>query len=65
MTLGTGALKIMSVKHKIITKRSTEAEIVGVSDGMDGNLGLVYFMDINKDIMFNISSCTQDNILPR
>jgi len=44
VTLGTGALKIMSVKHNIVTKSSTEAEIVGVSDGMGGNLGLIYLM---------------------
>ena len=30
MTLGTGVFKIMSTKHNIVTKSSTEAEIVGV-----------------------------------
>ena len=34
----------MSTKHNIVTKSSTEAEIVGVSDGM-GNLGLMYLME--------------------
>ena len=44
MTLGKGALKIMSVKHNVVTKSSTDAEIVGVSDGMGENLGLLYLM---------------------
>ena len=45
VTLGRGALKIMSTKHNIVTKSSTEAEIVGVSDGMGSNLGLMYLME--------------------
>ena len=32
------------MKHNIVTKSSTEAKIVGVSDGMGGNLGLIYLM---------------------
>jgi hypothetical protein len=44
VTLGTGAFKTMSIKHNIVTKSSTEAEIVGVSDGMGSNLGLMYLM---------------------
>jgi hypothetical protein len=42
VSLGTGAFKIMSTKQNIVTKSSTEAEIVGVSDGMSSNLGLMY-----------------------
>ena len=34
----------MSVKHNILTKSSTEAENVGVSDVMGGNMGLMYLM---------------------
>ena len=45
VTLGRGALKIMSTKHNIVTKSSTEAEIVGVSDDMGSNLGLMYLME--------------------
>jgi hypothetical protein len=45
VTLGTGAFKIMSTKHNIVTKSSTEAEIVGVSDGMGSNLGVMYLME--------------------
>jgi hypothetical protein len=45
VTLGTGAFKIMSTKHNIVTKSSTEAEIVGVSDGMGSNLGFMYLME--------------------
>ena len=43
--MGTGACKIMSTKHNIVTKSSTEAEVVGVSDGMGGNLGLMYLLE--------------------
>ena len=45
VTLGTGALKVMSTKHNIVTKSSTEAKMVGVSDGM----GLGY----NSIVKFN------------
>ena len=45
LTLGKGAFKISSTKHHIVTKSSTEAEIVGVSDAMGGNLGLMYLME--------------------
>jgi hypothetical protein len=45
VTLGTGDLKIMSTKHNIVSKSSTVAEIVGVSDGMGSNLGLMYLME--------------------
>jgi len=34
----------MSTTHNIVTKCSTEAEVVGVSDGMGANLGLMYFL---------------------
>ena len=44
VSLGTGAFKIMSTKQNIVTKSSTEAEIVGVSDGMSFNLGLLYLL---------------------
>ena len=44
VSLGTGAFKIMSTKQNIVTKSSTEAEIVGVSDGMSSNLGLLYLL---------------------
>jgi len=37
VTLGTGACKITSTKHNIVTKSSTEAEVVGVSDGIGDN----------------------------
>ena len=39
VTLGTGAFKIMS------TNIVTEAEVVGVSDGMGGDLGLMYLSE--------------------
>ena len=65
MTLGSGALKIMSVKLNIVTKSSTEAEIVGVWDGMGGNLGLMSLMqeqgyDVQPIILFqdNTSAIT-------
>jgi hypothetical protein len=45
VTLGKGVFKISSTKHHIVTKSSTEAEIVGVSDAMGGNLGLMYLME--------------------
>ena len=45
VTLGKGAFKISSTKHHIVTKSSTEAEIVGVSGAMGGNLGLMYLME--------------------
>jgi hypothetical protein len=45
VTLGKGAFRISSTKHHIVTKSSTEAEIVGVSDAMGGNLGLMYLME--------------------
>ena len=45
VTLGTGACKIMSTKHNIVTKRSSEAEVVGVSDGMGENLDLLYLLE--------------------
>ena len=32
------------LKH-IVTKSSTEAEVFGVSDGMGGNLGLMYLLE--------------------
>ena len=35
----------MSTKHNIVTKSSTKAEVVGVSDGMGGNLGLMNLME--------------------
>jgi len=43
--LGTGTCYIMSTKHNIVTKSLTEAEVVGVSDGMGGNLGLAYLLE--------------------
>ena len=45
VTLGRGAFKISSTKHNIVTKSSTEAEIVVVSDAMGGNIGLMYLME--------------------
>ena len=50
----------MSVKHNNVTKNSTEADIVGVSDGMGGNLGLMYLM---KEQGYNIQPIIlyQDN----
>jgi len=45
VTLGTGAFKIMSTKHHIVTKSFTEAEVVDVSDGMGWNLGLMYLLE--------------------
>jgi len=44
VTLGRGSVKNSSTKHNIVTKSSTEAEIVGVSDGLGENLGLMYLM---------------------
>ena len=43
MTLGRGR-KNSSTKHNIVTKISTEAEIVAVSDGLGENLRLMYLM---------------------
>ena len=42
--MGSDAFKISSTKHIIVTKNSTEAEIVGVSDAIGDNLGLMYFL---------------------
>jgi hypothetical protein len=44
VTLGRGSVKNSSTKHNIVTKSSTEAEVVGVSDGLGANLGLLYLM---------------------
>ena len=48
-----GAFKIMSTKHNIVTKSSTEAEIVGMSDGMGGNLNLMYLLR-NKAMILDL-----------
>ena len=45
VTLGTGAFNIMSTKYNIVFKSSTEAEIVGVSDVIGSNLGLMYILE--------------------
>ena len=45
VTLGTGACKIMSIKHNIVSKSSTAAEVVGVSDRMGGTLSLMYLLE--------------------
>ena len=42
VTLGEG--QYSSTKRNFVTKSSTEAEIVGVFDGLGANLGLMYVM---------------------
>ena len=45
MTLGAGASMAMSKAHKLNTKRSTEAELVGVYDALPDMFGGKYFLE--------------------
>jgi histone deacetylase 1/2 len=45
LTFGGGAVKSMSTKQGIVAKSSTEAEIIGVSDTLGANIGLMYFLE--------------------
>jgi hypothetical protein len=45
VTLGRGSLKNSTTKHSIVCKSSTEAEIVGVSDGLRHDIGLMYLLE--------------------
>ena len=44
-TLGRGAVRASSRKQAIISKISTEAEVIGVSDNAGDNLGMMYFLE--------------------
>ena len=44
MTMGFGALKIISREHKINVKSSTEAELVGLDDDLGNILWGKYFL---------------------
>ena len=44
-TLGRGAIRASSRKQTIVSKSSTEAEVVGISDNTGDNLGLMHFME--------------------
>ena len=45
LTMGKGALLSMSLKQKINTKSSTEAELVGVDDAMNFVVWSKLFLD--------------------
>jgi hypothetical protein len=45
MTLGRGSVKNSSTRHSIVCKSYTEAEIVGVTDGLGHNIVLMYLLE--------------------
>jgi hypothetical protein len=44
MSIGKGVFYASSVKQKIVTKSSTEAELVGISDGLSYAIWANYFL---------------------
>jgi hypothetical protein len=54
ITLGKGAAMSMSTKQKINTKSSTEAELVGVDDGIPFNIWCYYYL---RDQGFHAHQC--------
>ena len=44
-TLGCGAIRASSRKQTIVSKSSTEAEVVDMSDNTEDNLGIMYFLE--------------------
>ena len=45
VTLGRGSVKNSSTKQSIVSKSSTEAEIVVVLDGLRQDIGLMYLLE--------------------
>ena len=54
ITFGKGAAMSMSTKQKINTKSSTEAELVGVDDGIPFNIWCYYYL---RDQGFHAHQC--------
>ena len=48
LSLGTGAVLSLSCKQKLITKNSTEAELVGIDDVMTFVMWAKYFFEAHK-----------------
>ena len=61
MTLGRGSVNYSSMKQSIVSKSSTEAEIVRVSDGLGLDIGLMYLLQskasyaLSRQYVFNNS----------
>ena len=60
MTMGKGAAYASSRRQKLVTKSSTEAEIVGVDDGINQVLWTKYFLE-HQGYNLNCTTVYQDN----
>jgi hypothetical protein len=45
VTMGKGSIINTSTKQNIVSKSSTESEIVGISDSLGVSIGLMYLME--------------------
>ena len=57
MSMGKGVIMIFSIKHKLNTTSSTEAELVGIADALFFIVWVKYFMEsqgytIDSNILF-------------
>jgi hypothetical protein len=59
LSLGQGALMLMSSKQKINTKSSTEAELVGVDDAMNFVVWIQLFMGEQLKLVSNDSALSK------
>ena len=60
LTMGKGTIYGGSLKHKFISKSSTEAELINVSDGINQSLWTKFFFEC-KGYVVNSSTIYQDN----
>ena len=60
LTMGKGTIYGGSLKHKLNSKSSTEAELISISDGINQVLWMKYFLEYQGYVV-NSSTIYQDN----
>ena len=61
LTMGKGTIYGGSLKHKLNSKSSTEAQSISVSDGINQVLWTKYFLECQGYVMNSSSTIYQDN----